>query len=274
MHKAFFIRTDDRGQLFATANNCNVDKRVKLGVLFCHAFGEERQKIYRSTFHFANALADHGIPSLRFDYIGTGDSEGDLPEVSLDSMLQDTLAAAKTAKEVLNVDHLLLLGIRLGAVIAARATVILDSADACIMWNPIVDGADYLRELKRTEKIIRMTGKKSGTEPLILPEIEDLTVIEADQMSALMVEQLNALDLITEPLIFTQLFVAGRQDDMKEQSRINSLTDACQGNIKNIESWLEQPREYWSTGSMYDAYFPTPTFDISLKWIHSLASQT
>lgn len=256
--------------MFATASHIDGRKREKLGVLFCHAFGEERQKIYRSTFHFANTLADHGIPSMRFDYIGTGDSDGDLPDVSLDSMLSNTLCSAGQARDILNVENLLLLGIRLGAVVAARATSKLDWLDTCIMWNPIIDGAEYLQELKRTEKIIKLTGKPSNGRPLILPDNDDCIVIEADLMTSRMVGQLQAVDLTTEPLSVSHLFVAGRKDDKKEKSNISKFADSRKESIEHVDCWLKQPREYWSTRSMYDAYFPTPTFDATLQWIDYL----
>jgi alpha/beta superfamily hydrolase len=267
-----FLETKSGLQLLSVANHGNPNERSpKLGLLICHAFGEERQKTYRSTYHFTNSLADRGIPSLRFDYVGTGDSEGDLPDVSVESMYSDTILAANYAKETFGVEQLVILGIRFGAALAARATSALPYADACVMWNPIANGKDFLTELLRTEKIIRITGKKGAKLPVTPPADTDSTVVEADLMTVALAEQMSAIDLASNVVDFSNLLITGLHDDKKESEGILAIENAQRSTIPNIEVWLEQPREYWTGRAMYDAYFPTPTFEKTLQWLDNLA---
>lgn len=264
MHNAFFLEANSGKQLFATS--CIPDTPGSTGILICPPFGGERQRVYRSTYLFACALAKHQVPSLRFDYIGIGDSDGDLPDVSMESILDDTLLVAQKAKDILGVDNLIILGIRFGAIPAALAASRLDWIDTCILWNPVVSGKAYLKELRREEKIIHLTGKKNRD-----PVKKDLSgqfEFEADFMSPLMQEQMAATDLAAEALDVETLFVAGIGEDRRERASIEEFVAVQNDKVASIETWLEQPREYWSATAMYDAYFPNPTFDVTVDWIN------
>src|ERR1700723_2201177 len=46
-----------------------------VGMVICNPFGYEAICAHRSLRAFAQAAAEMGIPALRFDYLGTGDSE-------------------------------------------------------------------------------------------------------------------------------------------------------------------------------------------------------
>jgi alpha/beta superfamily hydrolase len=47
------------------------------GVVICNPFGFEVICAHRTLRHLADSLAGAGLPTLRFDYDGTGDSAGD-----------------------------------------------------------------------------------------------------------------------------------------------------------------------------------------------------
>ena len=49
---------------------------ASIGLVICNAFGHEALCSHRSVRHFAERAARQGIPTLRFDYDGTGDSAG------------------------------------------------------------------------------------------------------------------------------------------------------------------------------------------------------
>src|SRR5208282_6426264 len=48
---------------------------ASVGVVICNPFGYEAICGHRSMRAFAEAAASVGVPALRFDYLGTGDSE-------------------------------------------------------------------------------------------------------------------------------------------------------------------------------------------------------
>src|SRR5215475_8484677 len=47
-----------------------------IGVVICNPFGDEAIRTHRSMRHLAEAAAGLGIPTLRFDYDGAGNSAG------------------------------------------------------------------------------------------------------------------------------------------------------------------------------------------------------
>src|SRR6267378_4565458 len=51
--------------------------RPALGLVICNPFGNEAICAHRSLRHLAERAADAGIPALRFDYDGTGDSRSE-----------------------------------------------------------------------------------------------------------------------------------------------------------------------------------------------------
>lgn len=85
---------------------------------------------------------------MRFDYSATGDS-GDHPGVaSLARWQQDIAIAAEQLLRTANVSRLVVLGLGLGGLLALRASVDgLIQPRHLMLWDPVVDGSEYLREL-------------------------------------------------------------------------------------------------------------------------------
>ena len=62
----------------------------RAAVLVCPPFFHEHFLSYRLLSQIAERLATNGISSLRFDYFGAGDSDGESSEFSLDGAIADT----------------------------------------------------------------------------------------------------------------------------------------------------------------------------------------
>src|SRR5215831_11612603 len=63
------------------------------GVVFFHGFTGDRMESHWIFVKCARALARHGIASLRFDFYGSGESDGEFSEVTLPGEVSDAETA-------------------------------------------------------------------------------------------------------------------------------------------------------------------------------------
>src|SRR5919198_1958051 len=116
--------------------------------VLCSALGPEYTRSHRSMRHVADRLAAHGIPALRFDYDGVGDSPGtDLDPDRWERWQASVRAAIRNARELSGRERVCLIGVRFGATLAASV------ASECpvellVLWSTCARGRAYARELQ------------------------------------------------------------------------------------------------------------------------------
>src|SRR5579862_9524692 len=146
-----YFRSGER-QLFGWLHWPGGSLSGDLGLLICKPFGYEAICAHRSIKSFADAAATIGVPALRFDYTGTGNSQ-DAPAKAeqLSLWVDDVLAAGNELRRRTGVARIAMLGIRLGALLALLAAAEPKSVDALILIAPVISGQRYLRELRRVQ---------------------------------------------------------------------------------------------------------------------------
>jgi alpha-beta hydrolase superfamily lysophospholipase len=122
--------------------------RSALAMVVCPPLGHEYVNSHRSLRHFADRCAAAGVPTLRFDYDGTGNSAGaDEDPDRLAAWLSSIREAMAQVRRLSGCREMGLAGLRIGATLAA-----LTSTDAEIsflaLWAPCIRGRAYVRELK------------------------------------------------------------------------------------------------------------------------------
>jgi alpha-beta hydrolase superfamily lysophospholipase len=138
-------------RLFGWLHRPPNDSKADFGVVICNPFGYEAICSHRGMRAFAEAIAAAGMPALRFDYLGTGDSaEIDPNADQIQIWTRDVLAAADELRRRTGVGQVCLLGFRLGALLATLAASESNSVSALIAVAPIISGRRYLRELRTT----------------------------------------------------------------------------------------------------------------------------
>jgi alpha-beta hydrolase superfamily lysophospholipase len=138
-------------RLFGWLHHSPNGLKADVGVVVCQPFGYEAICAHRGMRAFAEAIAAAGMPALRFDYLGTGDSPEIDPEADqLQIWTQDVLAAAEELRLRTGVRHVCLLGFRLGALLATLAAAQGNTVSALVVVSPIITGRRYLRELRTT----------------------------------------------------------------------------------------------------------------------------
>jgi pimeloyl-ACP methyl ester carboxylesterase len=120
-----------------------------LGVVLCNPFGYEALCVHRGWREFAEALAVRGMPALRFDYPGTGDSSGSEEDPQrLRAWLDSIKAAAAWLRAETGVTRLSFCGLRLGATLATLAAEELGGVENLVLLAPVNSGKSYIRELE------------------------------------------------------------------------------------------------------------------------------
>lgn len=117
-------------------------------VLLCNPFGEEASRAHRSYRVLATQLERAGYACLRFDYSGTGDSAGESRAATVDAWVGDIIVAAERLRSATGASRVALVGLRFGATLAMLASARGELRPRhLLLWDPVVTGATYLREL-------------------------------------------------------------------------------------------------------------------------------
>jgi len=166
------------------------------GVVICSPIGHEESSAYRPLRGLAHQLALGGHPTLRFDLPGVGDSLGeDTDEGLLGSWLASIATAVETLRTETGVATVALVGVRLGATLAALAAAREVAVDELVLWEPPVRGKAYVREMRAFNALAR----REETEPSVpydpLPE----GAVEASGflIAPTTVDDLSQVDLTT-----------------------------------------------------------------------------
>ncbi|MDY0884248.1 alpha/beta fold hydrolase [Dongia soli] len=120
-----------------------------LGVVICNPHGYEELCVHRILRNLAEDLAAAGMPTLRFDYYGTGNSVGTAPESERTEIwIENIREAVHQLRALTKVERVALVGLRLGGLLATRAVEALDDVVAMALLAPVHSGRAYVREVK------------------------------------------------------------------------------------------------------------------------------
>ena len=137
-----------RRQLFGALHQPQRLRPRSTAVLLCNPFGEEASRAHRTYRVLATQLERAGYAALRFDYSGTGDSVGDSGAATVDAWVGDVASAAERLRTVSGVARVTIVGLRFGATLAMLASARGELRPRhLVLWDPVVEGAAYLREL-------------------------------------------------------------------------------------------------------------------------------
>jgi len=233
------------------------------GVVLCSPHGHEEICVHRVWRSFAEALAEAGMPTLRFDYRGTGDSEGDDDgdDRVLDWIISIVDAVQWLRKEC-NITEVALVGLRVGAVLLLHAAEILDSVDAVVLLAPPTSGEIYVRELYITARLqlaqVRLNNC-GGTE---LPVIDGIDVGGFVYTT----QTLQCLRKLGVPenssFIARRSLILARRDLAADRSFINKLCELCGNTIEcSFEGYADLMQ------LPVDVCYPQADFDRVKSWL-------
>jgi pimeloyl-ACP methyl ester carboxylesterase len=152
VHEAFFFGPKS-GQLFGSYHPPASGYGRVLTVI-CPPLFTDFARTHGALRKVAVSLAEAGQHVLRFDYRGTGDSFGNLEDVTISDWLEDIVMAVREGRDISGCAQVRVLGVRAGALFAAKSLGQASEVERLVLWDPITDGTEYLRELRRVQSEI------------------------------------------------------------------------------------------------------------------------
>jgi alpha/beta superfamily hydrolase len=150
---------DDDARLYGIYAEARAAASQPRAVLACYPIAGEYMRAHRAFRQLTTLLTRKGVHVMRFDYFGTGDSLGDFDDASVARWRADIGAASAELRELSGASHVAAVGLRLGATMALLASEELPEIDQVVLWDPIVDGAAYVRELE-SKHVEEQTGRR------------------------------------------------------------------------------------------------------------------
>jgi pimeloyl-ACP methyl ester carboxylesterase len=151
MLRPLFFGTGRR-RLFGVHQEPIAARARRHGVLLCYPGMHEYGALHWAFRKLAGMLVREGFDVFRFDWSGTGDSSGEAGDAALDDWVEEVALAADELRDASGAGRLTVLGMRLGAAIAARAVAKGLATSHLVLWDPVVSGRTYLAELDALDR--------------------------------------------------------------------------------------------------------------------------
>lgn len=142
----------DQDRLFGCYHPAAGQESSKLLVI-CPPFFDDYRRSYRALSEFSIACAEKGVHVLRFDFYGTGESQGLLEEATVAGWIDNAQAAIDEGIAISGADDVTLMGVRFGALLAVHA--VHEQIKQYLLWDPVVSGAAYLSWLDQVNEILK-----------------------------------------------------------------------------------------------------------------------
>lgn len=242
------------------------------GIIICSPFDRERRWSYRVMVNFARLLASRGYAVFRFDYRGTGESDGDNDFPSLESRIEDIAAATIFFKSQVRIEKLSLLGLRMGATAAILSAGGSDLIDSLALWYPILDLKKfiygYLRENLTTQ--LKLYKKIKYTRDQLIERI-------------LQGEKINISGFYVTPRYYQETISINVEEQLKKIKKpMLGVEIAKKGNPTPYFNYLQQLKSelpnltlarvvewnFWDEIKFYYTW-PESLFQKTLDWLES-----
>ena len=140
-------------------------------VLICHGLGGHKTGRYRVYVELAEALVEHGIAAFRFDFRGSGDSEGSFIDMTLQGEVSDAIKALEYLQNEPRIDQnrIGIFGRSLGGAIAVIVAARFGKTKSMALWAPMYSGEDWLHlwekiqagdlSMEESEELRRINGQ-------------------------------------------------------------------------------------------------------------------
>ena len=224
---------------------------VRGGVIICGPLGKQYDTTYYTLRVLAERLAARGFVALRFDYQGTGDSDGTSHDPRTVESWHASVTSASHLLASVGCPTVAMVGLQLGCLFAgeaaARRAGTGNPTAALVLWDPPVSGSAFLRE-QRALGALSM-GSKMGADGAFEspgqawtgPVVDDLRMLalpEANLPEAVLV--LSPQDKTPSTGLVNRLNASATNwDTFSGQARLYEHAQVPYAAVDQIVAWLD-----------------------------------
>lgn len=240
-----------------------------VAAVICPPFGYEEICARRSLRQLGNEIATAGIPTLRIDYHGTGDAAGsDTDPQRVQAWLASIRGAVAWVQHHTGAAAVVLIGMRVGALLAAQASASLPAVIGVLGLAPLSSGKAYMRELRAMQMAQDLPAAPAGfvaTDPEGTREVMGFALTPQTQ------DALGKLDATTIAGQAPLVLLVDRDDLPAGEKWAAALqsqapTELASAPVARVEyskcaGYAEMMRD------PHKAKVPRPMFDEALAWL-------
>jgi pimeloyl-ACP methyl ester carboxylesterase len=254
--------------LFGFYHSPGGERRSSLGLVLCNPLGHESMCVHRTYRHLSEQVATSGLPAIRFDYQGTGDSSGRPGDPGRVGAWIDSVRSAILELQVRGgVERVALFGVGFGATIAAIAASEEKAVVAWIAWAPAVAGHAYVRDLRAARMLesskVPAAKRTDGSEEIMGFLFSRETLAD-----------MSAVDLLALPeRVAGRVLLIGRRDGGEARLTAGELQLVERHRSQGADVRVATESGYASM--MRDPYrseVPHATLHAVVSWLHEVDS--
>lgn len=193
---------------------------LRPAVVVAHGFAGNKLGGSRRFVEFARYAAEQGLSVFRFDFAGSGDSDGDLIDLTLDQEMDDLRAAidAVLAMEGVDPERVGLVGHCMGATTVIRGAARDERICKTVAWAPFTDLDDTMTRLLGEDVVCFL---RDGEESDFLYNEQLFTAGPAILESARDVNMYDEVARVKSPL----LVIHGTEDSTVPLAEVEKLME-------------------------------------------------
>ena len=222
-------------------------------VFMYHGYTGSRQEIHRMFVKFSRILAQNGIASARFDFSGSGESDGEFCNMTFQKELEEAryLLDHMLQKDYIDPGRVMLLGLSMGGAVA--------SVLAPLCAPPIKKICLWAAAGKLKEAILKTIYNNTGADT---PGEKEDTDNKAYVTGRAFIDELDSIDILGQSRGYggKVLLIRGDQDDI--------VTEDCYRRYQNIYGSRARLHIVAGAGHTFDSrFFEQDVFAVSLKFL-------
>jgi uncharacterized protein len=223
-----FVFQNKRGQNLVGVMHHGEGEGSRPCLIVCHGFAGTKIGGSRRFVEFARYAVKHNLSVFRFDFAGSGDSDGDLVDLTLDRELEDLQAAIDLVATIDGVDlkRIGLVGHCLGGVTVIRESARNSQVYKTVAWAPFTDLSGTVQ---------RLVGEDAFSILQESDEAEFLYHGELMQCGPKILKQSSELDMFKEVAQVNQplLIIHGTEDVTVPLQEVKQLVEQVQMTSEN-----------------------------------------